>query len=123
MLLQIDTKIDQPEAQLVLDREKVAMMGLNLSQIGADLSAAVGGNYVNRFSIDGRSYKVIAQLKRGARLTPEQVEDLHVTGPERSAHPALEHRAPRDQGHAALAESLSAAERGEAERRVDAAAR
>jgi multidrug efflux pump len=81
MMLQIDTKIDQPEAQLVLDREKIAMMGLNLSQIGADLSAAVGGNYVNRFSIDGRSYKVIAQLKRGSRLTPEQVEDLHVTGP------------------------------------------
>jgi multidrug efflux pump len=81
MLLQIDTKIDQPQAQLVLDREKIAMMGVNLAQIGADLSAAVGGNYVNRFSIDGRSYKVIAQLKRSARMTPEQVEDLYVTGP------------------------------------------
>ena len=82
MMLQIDTKIDQPEAQLVLDREKIAMMGLSLSQIGADLSAAVGGNYVNRFSIDGRSYKVIApSSSAGSRMTPEQVEDLHVTGP------------------------------------------
>ena len=80
-LLQIDTKIDQPQAQLTLDREKVAAMGLNMAQVGADLSAAVGGNFVNRFSIDGRSYKVIAQLKRNARQNPSQIEDLYVSGP------------------------------------------
>jgi multidrug efflux pump len=80
-LLEIDTKIDQPQAQLNLDRDKVAAMGLNMSQVGADLAAAVGGNFVNRFSIDGRSYKVIAQLKRNARQNPDQIEDLYVSGP------------------------------------------
>jgi multidrug efflux pump len=80
-LLQIDTKIDQPQAALTLDRDKVAAMGLNMSQVGADLAAAVGGNFVNRFSIDGRSYKVIAQLKRNARQNPGQIEDLYVSGP------------------------------------------
>jgi multidrug efflux pump len=80
-LLELDTKIDQPQAQLALDRDKVAAMGLNMAQVGADLSAAVGGNFVNRFSIDGRSYKVIAQLKRNARQNPGQIEDLYVSGP------------------------------------------
>ena len=80
-LLQLDTKIDQPQAQIIIDRDKVATLGLNLSQVGADLSAAVGGNFINRFNIEGRSYKVIAQLKRAARQTPGQIEDLYIGGP------------------------------------------
>ena len=44
------------------------------------LDAAVGGNYVNRFSIQGRSYKVIPQVKRAERLTPDQLADIKVTG-------------------------------------------
>jgi multidrug efflux pump len=77
----IDMKFDQPQVEVVIDRDKVADMGLNLQQIGADLSAAVGGNYVNRFSIDGRSYKVIPQIQRVDRLNPDQLEDIHVRGP------------------------------------------
>src|SRR5260370_29198300 len=50
---QIDTKIDQPQTEIVVDREKVAELGLNLQQVGQDLGAAVGGNFVNRFSIGG----------------------------------------------------------------------
>src|SRR5581483_1795902 len=46
-----------------------------------DLSAAIGGNYVNRFNIAGRSYKVIPQVKRTGRLNPEQLENIYVTGP------------------------------------------
>src|SRR5207237_9000508 len=64
-----------------LDRDKVAELGLNLQGVGQDLSAAVGGNFVNRFSIAGRSYKVIPQLLRVERLNPEQLQDVHVTGP------------------------------------------
>jgi multidrug efflux pump len=77
----IDVKVDQPQSEIVIDRDKVAALGLNLTQIGADVSAAVGGNFVNRFNIDGRSYKVIPQIKRVDRLTAEQIKDLHVTGP------------------------------------------
>jgi len=80
-LLNIDTKIDQPQATINIDRDKVASLGLNLQQVGQDLAAAVGGNYINRFNIDGRSYKVIAQLKRSARLNPNQLEDLYISGP------------------------------------------
>ena len=77
----IDVKIDQPETALEIDRDKVAELGLDLQTVGQDVAAAVGGNFVNRFSIGGRSNKVIPQLVRGERLTPEQLQDLYVTGP------------------------------------------
>ncbi len=77
----IDVKIDQPQTEIVIDRDKVAALGLNLQQIGADLTAAVGGNFVNRFNIAGRSYKVIPQVERIGRLNPEQLENIYVTGP------------------------------------------
>ncbi|HXB01969.1 MAG TPA: efflux RND transporter permease subunit [Opitutaceae bacterium] len=78
---QIDLKYDQPESEIVIDRDKAAALGLNLQQVGSDLSAAIGGNYVNWFNFSGRSYKVIPQLKRVDRLTPDQLQDIYVTGP------------------------------------------
>ncbi len=77
----IDLKIDQPQSELIIDREKTATLGLSLTQIGGDLASALGGNFVNRFNIDGRSYKVIPQIKRGERLNPDQLKDIYVTGP------------------------------------------
>jgi len=77
----IDTKIDQPQSEIAFDHDKVASIGLDMSQVGADLSASIGGNFVNRFNIEGRSYKVIPQIKRTERLNPEQLENIHVTGP------------------------------------------
>jgi multidrug efflux pump len=53
---------------------------VDLSQAGQDLSTMLGGNYVNRFSIQGRSYKVIPQIERAERLTPEQLSQIYVTG-------------------------------------------
>ncbi len=70
----IDTKVD-------IDRDKVAALGLNMQTVGSDLGALVGGNYVNRFDLAGRSYKVIPQIERGARLNAEQLENTYVKGP------------------------------------------
>jgi len=78
----IDTKLDQPQSEIVIDRDKVAALGLSLEQVGADVSAMVGGNFVNRFNIAGRSYKVIPQAERASRLTPQQLQELYVTGPD-----------------------------------------
>jgi multidrug efflux pump len=77
----IDTKIDQPQSEIVFDHDKVASMGLDMQQVGADLSASIGGNFVNRFNIAGRSYKVIPQIKRTERLNPQQLENIYVSGP------------------------------------------
>ncbi len=76
-----DVKFDQPQAEVVFDRDKVRSQGVDMEQVGADLSALLGGNYVNRFSIQGRSYKVIPQIKRAERLTPGQLKDIYVSGP------------------------------------------
>jgi multidrug efflux pump len=77
----IDTKIDQPQSAIVFDHDKVAALGLDMQQVGADISASIGGNYVNRFNIEGRSYKVIPQIKRVDRLNPEQLKNIYVSGP------------------------------------------
>jgi multidrug efflux pump len=77
----IDMKIDQPQAEFIIDRDKVADLGLSLEQVGADLGAMVGGNFVNRFDIAGRSYKVIPQIARIDRLNPEQLQKIHISGP------------------------------------------
>jgi multidrug efflux pump len=77
----IDVKIDQPQSDFIIDRDKVASLGLNLEQIGGDLSGMVGGDFVNRFNIEGRSYKVIPQIERVGRLNPGQLENIYVTGP------------------------------------------
>jgi multidrug efflux pump len=75
-----DLKFDQPQAEVVFDRDKLRSQGVDLSQAGKDLSTMLGGNYVNRFSIQGQSYKVIPQVKRAERLTPEQLSEIYVRG-------------------------------------------
>jgi len=80
MFADADLKFDQPQAEVVFDRDKLRSQGVDLSQAGRDLSALLGGDYVNRFSIQGRSYKVIPQVKRAGRLTPDQLSDMYITG-------------------------------------------
>ena len=80
MFADTDVKFDQPQTEVVFDRDKLRSQGVDLSQAGEDLSTMLGGNYVNRFSIQGRSYKVIPQVKRVDRLTPEQLSQIYVKG-------------------------------------------
>ena len=75
-----DLKFDQPQAEVVFDRDKLRSQGVDLSQAGRDLSTLLGGDYVNRFSNQGRSYKVIPQVARTNRLTPDQLEQMYITG-------------------------------------------
>jgi len=75
-----DLKYDQPQAEVVFDRDKLRSQGVDLSEAGQDLSTLVGGNYVNRFSIQGRSYKVIPQVKRTERLTADQLSQMYIKG-------------------------------------------
>ncbi|MCM2257105.1 MAG: efflux RND transporter permease subunit, partial [Vicinamibacteria bacterium] len=80
MFADADLKLDQPQAEVVFNRDKLRAQGIDLAQAGGDLSILLGGDYVNRFSIQGRSYKVIPQLARVDRLNPDQLADIHVTG-------------------------------------------
>jgi multidrug efflux pump len=84
MFADTDLKFDLPQSEVVLDREKVAALGLDLSKAGRDLGVLLSGNFVNRFNIQGRSYKVIPQAKRSARLNPEQLQNMYIAGPNNS---------------------------------------
>lgn len=72
-----DLKIDRPQAQIMVDREKAALMGVDMQTLSADISTLLAGATAGRFSLENRSYRVIPQLERGARLVPEQIEDLY----------------------------------------------
>ena len=78
----IDLKMDQPQATVVFDRDRLADLGIKLSEVGVDLAVATGGDFVNRFNMDGRSYKVIPLVRRADRLNSEQLLDIQVTGPD-----------------------------------------
>lgn len=77
----IDVRIDQSTTEIVVDRDEVASMGMSMQGVAFDLGAMLSGAFVNRFNLDGRSYKVIPQIERASRLTPEQLAEIHIGGP------------------------------------------
>lgn len=83
IFMQSDLKIDKPQVKVEVDREKAALLGINMSTLAADMSAMLSGGYANRFSMESRSYKVIPQVTRSERLNPDQLENYYtrtVTG-------------------------------------------
>ena len=70
-------RIDRPEAVIEIDRDKAALMGVDMSQLSSDLSALLAGGEVNRFAYESRSYKVIQQIERSERLNPDQLEGYY----------------------------------------------
>ncbi|HKI61326.1 MAG TPA: efflux RND transporter permease subunit [Mariprofundaceae bacterium] len=83
-----DLKIDKPQATLQVDRDMVSSMGLSQRDVGQALGAALGGGYVNYFSIEGRSYRVIPQVLQTHRLNPEQVLDFDIRAADGTVIPA-----------------------------------
>ncbi len=83
-----DLKVDKPQTTVEVDRDMLATLGLTQQDLGAALSAALGGGYVNYFSIAGRSYKVIPQVLQVDRLNSSQVLDYYVRTPDGGLLPA-----------------------------------
>lgn len=83
-----DLKLDKPQATLDVDRDLVADLGLTQQDVGNSLGAALGGGYVNYFSLAGRSYKVIPQVLQKDRLNPNQVLDYYIKAGDGSLIPA-----------------------------------
>ncbi len=83
-----DLKIDKPEYTVKVDRDMTATLGLTQQDVGSSLSAALGGGYVNYFSIGGRSYRVIPQVLQKDRLNPDQVLDYYIRTPSGAVVPA-----------------------------------
>ncbi len=81
MYVDTDLKIDLPEARVVIDRERIADLGLDLATVGRELGTLLGGAYVNRFNYFDRSYKVIPQIGDKDRATLEPLLDLKIKTP------------------------------------------
>jgi len=76
-----DLKIDRPEARVVIDRDLVADLGLDLASVGRELGTLLGGGYVNRFNYFDQSYKVIPQIGDADRATVGPLLDLKIKTP------------------------------------------
>jgi multidrug efflux pump len=78
IFLDTDLKVDNPQSTVKIDRDKAAELGLKMSDIGAATAELLGGGYVNYFSFDGRSYKVIPQVQQRFRLNTDQLLDYYI---------------------------------------------
>ncbi|MEE4296438.1 MAG: efflux RND transporter permease subunit [Wenzhouxiangella sp.] len=72
-----DLDIDRPQEKIRVDRDQAALMGVDMAQVSGDLATMLSGGFVGRFAMDNRSYRVIPQVQRAERLTPEQVGDFY----------------------------------------------
>src|SRR6267154_2651713 len=73
-----DLDFNQPVVRVKIDRSKASDLGITMQSIGASLATLLGGNYVNRFNLEGRSYQVIPQVPRDRRLSPEALGGYYV---------------------------------------------
>ena len=78
LFLRKSIEFSRPKAILVIDRDRAADLGISMADIGRNLATLLGGNDVNRFSLDGRSYKVIPQAERMFRLDPDMLGDFYL---------------------------------------------
>ncbi|GBL59623.1 multidrug efflux RND transporter permease subunit [Pseudomonas sp. R3.Fl] len=76
--LDLDLAFDKPELVVDIDRAKAAQMGVSMQDLGITLASLLGEGEINRFTIDGRSYKVIAQVERRFRENPEWLGSYYV---------------------------------------------
>jgi len=78
IVLNSDLRFDKPQTEVMIDREKAAMLGLTMQDIGSALGSMLGGGYVNYFNFAGRSYQVIPQVERTARLNADQLRNYYI---------------------------------------------
>ena len=73
-----DLAFNQPVVRVNVDRSKANDLGISMQAVGNTLATLLGGNYVNRFNLEGRSYQVIPQVPRELRITPESLGNYYV---------------------------------------------
>ena len=77
----LDLAFDKPEVVVDIDRAKAAQMGVSMQDLGGSLATLLGEAEINRFTIEGRSYKVIAQVERAYRDNPGWLNNYYVKTP------------------------------------------
>lgn len=73
-----DLEFNTPLVKISVDRDKANLLGISMQSIAESLAVLVGENYVNRFGLLGRSYDVIPQSIREARLNAESLSEQRI---------------------------------------------
>jgi len=73
-----DLKFDTPQIEVKIDHDKANRLGITMQDIGGSLATLLGGNWINRFNLYGRSYQVIPQVPRDFRLAPDWINRYQV---------------------------------------------
>ncbi len=81
MFVQTDLKIDKPQVRIMLDKARIADLGLNLQSVSDQLSILLSGDYINRFDLNGKAYQVIPMVGGKHRDNPEALLDLQLRTP------------------------------------------
>jgi multidrug efflux pump len=76
--LDTDLRLNKPQLNIKIDRERAAGLGVSVADIGATLETFLGGRVVTNFKRGAKQYDVIAQLKPSERSTPQTIEDLYI---------------------------------------------
>lgn len=77
IMLDSDLRIDRPRQTVNIDRDKAALMGVDMAQISADIASMMAGAYAGRFALENRSYRVIPQVQRSERISPDQLTEFY----------------------------------------------
>ena len=78
MFLQKSINFDKPSTRINVDRDRVADLGLSMQDVGQSLSSMLSGGYINRFNMEGRSYKVMPQVDDQFRPSKEALDDYYI---------------------------------------------
>jgi multidrug efflux pump len=73
-----DLRLNKPQVQVEVDRERVADTGASVLTVGRTLETLLGGRQVTRFNQNGEQYDVIVQVAPDERRTPGAIEDIYV---------------------------------------------
>ena len=79
--LDSDLRLNKPQFDVVVDRERVADTGAGVLTVGRTLETLLGGRQVTRFTQNGEQYDVIVQVAPADRRTPGDLDAIYVRGP------------------------------------------
>jgi len=76
--LEMDLRLNTPELQVAVNRDKLADVGVDVGTVGRTLESMLGGRQVTRFRDGGEQYDVIVQVKKEDRADPRDISDIYV---------------------------------------------
>ncbi|MEW5862535.1 MAG: efflux RND transporter permease subunit [Pseudomonadota bacterium] len=74
----VDLRLNKPQLAVGIDRDKAAVLGIDVEAIGRTLETLLGGRQVTRFKREGKQYDVIVQLEAKDRDTPADLSAIAV---------------------------------------------